>query len=561
HLKPEPTSGFARSLGRVHQYFGGRLERFTRRDYEPALKFALRWRYATVALALASLLLGVGLIKGRIVPFSFFPELESDQVTASARLPFGAPESLAKSVRDTLERSAQDAVEVHGGSVHFRGMFTRLGESPPRGFAPAETGSHLLTIEVSLVPSGQRSFSAADFADTWRKKTPPVPGLESLVFNSSTGPGAGAAVEVQLSHESTQVIADASENLAEELRSFSQLTSVENQYSSGKPQLDFQLLPMARTVGLTAADIARQLRGSFFGAEALREQRGRDELRVMIRLAGDERQSEADLERLRIRTPAGAHVPLSYVARFERGRAPTSINREDGRRVVNVSAKLALGVASNQAILETLTTEVLPRLRERFPGIKAELVGQQRNQQETFAALGQNFLFAMFVIFALLAIPFRSYAQPIIVMSAIPLGFVGAVLGHLVMGYELSLISMFGIIALAGVIVNDSLVLIDATNGFRASGMSALDAVVSGGSRRLRPILLTSLTTFFGLMPIIFETSIQARFLIPMAISLGFGVLFGTVVALFVVPALYMVLEDLRRAFGRSEPLPKETPS
>lgn len=560
HMKAEPTSRFMKSLEKVHGWFGGQLERFTERVYQPAVRSAVRWRYVTLASALALLLVGAGLVAGRVVPFSFFPELESDEVTVSARLPYGAPESLALRVQSTLERSAQAAVDEHGGSAAFRGMFTRLGETAERGGRAAETGSHLITIEMSLVPSGQRDFSSADFAETWRRLTPPVAGATSLVFNASTGPGAGAAVEVQLSHERTDVLADASEALADELRAFSQLTSVENDYSSGKPQLDFHLRPAARTLGLTANDVARQLRGSFFGAEALRQQRGRDEMKVMIRVSEEERRSEADLENLRIRTPDGGHVPLGYVARFERGRAPTSITREDGRRIVNVSAKLALGVASNQAILDTLHQEVLPRLEERFPGLRVDLVGQQRSQQETFASLGQNFFFALFVIFALLAVPFRSYAQPFIVMAAIPLGFVGAVLGHLLMGFELSLISLFGIIALAGVIVNDSLVLIDATNRFRASGFSAEEAIVHGGVRRLRPILLTSLTTFFGLMPIIFETSIQARFLIPMAISLGFGVLFGSLIALLVVPALYLVLEDLRGLFGLGDPREAKPP-
>jgi multidrug efflux pump subunit AcrB len=554
HMAANPRSRLLKKFEGLHHFFGGKLDAFTERVYQPAVRFAVRWRYATIAMAMALLLVSAGLIAGRLVPFSFFPELESDQVTASLRLPYGSPASTAARAREVLEKSAEAAIKEHGKET-FRGMFTRLGEAITTGpVGRGETGSHLVTIEVSLVPSGEREFTASAFADTWRKMTPPIAGLESLVFNSSTGPGAGAAVEVQLSHPSTDVLGQASEALAEDLRSFSQLASVANDYSSGKPQLDFRLLPAAHTLGLTSADLARQLRGSFFGAEALREQRGRDEMKVMVRLAEDERRSEEGLEQLRIRTPDGGHVPLSYVASFERGRAPTSILREDGRRIVNVSAKLAFGVSSNQAVLDTLKEEVLPSLKQRFPGLRADFVGQQRNQQEAFASLGQNFLVALFVIFALLAIPFKSYAQPLIVMSAIPFGTVGAVFGHLLLGYELSLISMFGIIALAGVVVNDALVLIDATNHFRALGMSAEESIIGGGMRRLRPILLTSLTTFFGLLPMIFETSIQARFLIPMAISLGFGVLFGSVVALFVVPSLYLVLEDLRGFFGFEDP-------
>jgi multidrug efflux pump subunit AcrB len=239
------------------------------------------------------------------------------------------------------------------------------------------------------------------------------------------------------------------------------------------------------------------------------------------------------------------------VASFERGRAPTSIRREAGKRVINVKAELAPGVRSSSDVLGTVTAEMLPALAAKYPGLTAELAGEQREQAESFAALGQNYILALFAIFALLAVPFRSYTQPLIIMSAIPFGFVGAVGGHLLMGYELSLISMFGIIALSGVVVNDSLVLIDATNQAHRGGATPGEAIRSAAKRRLRPIMLTSLTTFFGLMPMIFETSVQARFLIPMAISLGFGVLFATVIVLVVVPALYLVLDDAHRLAAR----------
>lgn len=266
----------------------------------------------------------------------------------------------------------------------------------------------------------------------------------------------------------------------------------------------------------------------------------------MVRLPEEQRRSEDDLDRLLIRTPGGGNVPLSYVARFDRGQAPTSIRREEGRRIIKVGAELGAGARSPREVIESLEAEVFPGLREKHPGLELELVGQQREQAESFRSLGKSYLLALFAIFALLAVPFRSYAQPLIVMSAIPFGIVGAVLGHLLMGYGMSLISLMGVVALSGVVVNDSLVLIDACNQARAQGMSPWDAIVHAGMRRLRPILLTSLTTFFGLAPMILETSFQARFLIPMAISLGFGVMFATMIALLLVPALYLIVEDLR---------------
>jgi multidrug efflux pump subunit AcrB len=529
------------------------LDWFSGHLFRPLLARVIRFRYMSLAAGVALLALTAGLLGSGLVPFGFFPKLEGDQVVVSARLPYGAPPEQAEVVRRNLEAAAKQAMAELGGDG-FRGMVTRMGQGAP-GNGPAagaaESGSHLVNIEVGLVPTEQRKFTSADYSAAWSKRTPPLPGVEALVFNHSIGPGAGAAVGVQLSHASTDVLAASSADLTESLRGFPALTNVENDYATGKPQLDFHLLPAARPLGLTGLDVARQLRSSFFGAEALREQRGRDEVKVMARLPESERHSEDDLDRLQIRTPAGAFVPLSSVATFERSRSPTGIRREDGKRIITVSAELAPGVPSSREVIDSLEKDVFPEIRRAHPGLNLAMVGQQREQLEAFQSLRQNYLLALFAIFALLAIPFKSYVQPIIVMAAIPFGIVGAVAGHLIMGYGMSIISVFGIIALSGVVVNDSLVLIDATNTARRDGMSAHHAIVYGATRRLRPILLTSLTTFFGLAPMISETSVQARFLIPMAISLGFGVLFATVIVLLLVPALYLIVEDFLGLFSK----------
>ncbi len=539
----------------VRNIVSGYLMRFIHGPYKRVLALVLEWRYATMGLALASFFVAVGLVKGGHVPFSFFPKLEGDLVVASARLPYGAPIARTEMVRAELERSLNATIRELGAAEDVKGIYTKVGEGAATGGpggGPGETGSHLVTVEVNLVGSTEREFSSKQFSDAWKTATPQLAGLESMTFNSSSGPGAGAAVDVQLSHPDTAVLERASADLAETLRGYGDLTDIENSYAAGKPQLDFQLLPAARTLGITSQDIARQLRGAFYGAEALREQRGRNELKVMVRLPEAQRISETDLEQFMVRSPTGGFVPLAEVATFSRNRAPTSIVREDGRRIVNVKGELAPGVVSPQEVIRALNETELGALKASYPGLSAELVGEQRSQGEAFASLGQNYIVALFLIYALLAIPFRSYTQPIIIMSAIPFGFVGAVGGHLLMGYELSIISMMGIIALSGVVVNDSLVLVDAANRARAEGDDAWHAIIHAGVRRFRPILLTSLTTFFGLMPMIFETSMQARFLIPMAISLGFGVLFATVIALLIVPALYLIVEDGLRLLGMS---------
>ena len=525
------------------------LERFTRDRYAPALKRVMEYRYVALATASSMLIVTVSLVVSGLVPFSFIPDLEGDLVVASARMPFGTPLAQTLKIQKEIEKAAGRAIEETGGNDYVLGVFTRVGEGmiargPTAGATPS--GSHLVTVEVNLVSSADRSFSGEAFADAWIAALPRLPGIEALTVKSNLGGPGGNAVDVQISHPDTAVLAEVSGKVADALGGYSGLVNIENGYAAGKPQLDYRLLPQARTLGITGNDLARQLRSAFFGAEALREQRGRNEIKVYVRLPEEQRRSETDLEQLMIRSPAGGFVPLGLVAAFERGRAPTVIDREDGRRVVNVRADLGANLASPREILESLEAEVFASLRREYRGLEVALVGEQRDQGESFASLGRNFLLALIVIFTLLAIPFRSYIQPLIVMSAIPFGFVGAIGGHVLMGYGLSVISLMGVIALSGVVVNDSLVLVDSVNTYRARGMSLHDAVVAGGMRRMRPILLTSLTTFFGLMPMIAETSVQARFLIPMAISLGFGVLFATVVVLLLVPALYLVIEDVR---------------
>ncbi len=533
------------------------LQHFQQNIYRPLLERLVQWRYAAIAAGAAVFFVTMGFAGAGFVPFSFFPKLEGDIVVASARLPFGTPVERTDEVRELLERSARQTVEQARQDT-FRGMFTSLGAGPKGRIGLRETGAHLVTVEVQLVPSDMRDITAKQFADAWSEAMPPVAGVESLIFNSSTGPGAGAAVDVLLSHPDTGVLAEASGRVLQELRRYPDLTDFENTYASGKPQLDFRLLPAAATLGLTSNDVARQIRSAFFGAEALREQRGRNELKVMVRLPEEQRSSEFYLEQLQIRTAAGGMVPLSHVAEFERGRAPTTINRENGKRIVNVKAELAPTAVSSRNVLESLESKLFPGLRDDYPNLRVEFAGEQREQAEVGASLGMNGLLALVVMYAMMAIPFRSYIQPVIVMSAIPLGFVGAIGGHVLMGYELSMISVFGIIALSGVVVNDSLVMIDAINTYRREGADAHDAAIQGGVRRLRPILLTSLTTFFGLAPMILETSVQARFLIPMAISLGFGVLFATACILMLVPPMYMAVDDVSRALSRAVGLDEE---
>jgi multidrug efflux pump subunit AcrB len=384
----------------------------------------------------------------------------------------------------------------------------------------------------------------------WRERVGQLPGLESLKFKSNQGgPASGAALTVELSHRDVDVLNQASSALAGELAGYASVKDIDDGFSPGKQQLNYRLLPEGRSLGLTAREVARQVRSAFYGAEALRQQRGRNEIKVMVMLPESQRISEYDIEQLLIQTPAGGDVPLHQVAEVSRSRAHTSIERRDGRRTLEVTADVEPRRATSQ-VLATLRSDTLPRLVRDYPGLTYDFEGRQADMRKSMASLMTGFVIAMIIIYALLAIPFRSYIQPAIVMAAIPFGLVGAVIGHIIMGYSLSIISMMGLVALAGVVVNDSLVMIVYANDLRRKGARAVEAIEQAGIRRFRPILLTTITTFGGLAPMIFETSRQARFMIPMAISLGYGILFATLITLLLVPSLYLIIDDIRSRYG-----------
>jgi len=354
---------------------------------------------------------------------------------------------------------------------------------------------------------------------------------------------------VELNHKDLNILEAAGEELAELISEVDNVRDIDDGFSPGKPQFDFSLLPAGRSLGLTTAQVARQVRNAFYGSEVLRQQRGRNEIKVRVRLPKNERVSRYDLEELNIRTPAGTDVPITEVVKVIRGRAYTNIHRRMGKRTITVTANVTPEKDTN-LVLSRVTEDFLPLIMANHPGLGYGFEGKQKDFRKSMGSLAMGFGFAMFIIYVLLAIPFNSYAQPAIIMVSIPFGIVGAIFGHLVMGYSLSIISMMGIVALSGVVVNDSLVLIDFANNSQHKGLNAHDAVHLAAIRRFRPIMLTTLTTFGGLAPMIFETSRQARFLIPMALSLGYGILFATLISLLLVPCFYLVVDDSLKVLG-----------
>ncbi|HJL34273.1 MAG TPA: efflux RND transporter permease subunit, partial [Polyangiaceae bacterium LLY-WYZ-15_(1-7)] len=531
---------------------------FIRKAYRPSLGAALRWRYLTFAIACALGLGTCGLPAGGRLQFTFLPKIEGDVISVQLRMPVGTSVEETRIHQERIVEEAQALIDEHGGERILRGLYSQVGVAQGFGGGPrgsqGSTGSHLMSAMVYLVQSDQREVETRDFAEEWRRRIGEIPGAEALTFSYSIGASAGSPVDIQLSHPDNDVLEAAAERLAEEMGEYPGLRDIDSGVSPGKEQLDLTLTPEGRARVLTEAELARQIRDAFFGAEAVRQQRGREEIRVYVRRPLEERTSMEHIEQLVVRTPDGGEMPLGQAAEVARGRAYTTISRVDGRRVISVTADIVQGEGNANQIVAALTAPdgEVTALMDDVPGLSYELGGEQQEQGQSLKSLGIGFILALFVMYGLLAVAFKSYMQPMIVMfGAIPFGIVGAFGGHIVMGFGLSIISLMGVVALSGVVVNDSLILVDAINRYREEGMGAEEAVRAAGERRFRPILLTSLTTFFGLAPMILEPSVQARFLIPMAISLGFGVLFATAILLMLVPSAYLIVEDIKRGVGK----------
>ncbi len=521
--------------------------------YAALVDFCVQWRYATMAVGIAVLLLTVGIWKGGWIKFTLFPKVESDTLICSLTMPAGTPVERTTEIAAHLERSGREALTEADKE--------RLGDVPPlfkhsissvglhmAGRGPMakgpSIGSHLAQVRIEILEGEERDVTATQLAIAWREKAGLIPDAESVTFQSALF-SAGNPIEVHLSLDNHEQLLEAADDLKKELTGYPGVFDVEDSFLPGKEEMQLKLKLAARSLGLTLNDLAQQVRHAFYGAEALRFQRDQDEVKVLVLYPESDRKSLGDVEQMRIRLPDGSEVPFSQVAEVKMEQGYASIERAQRRRVIKVAADVDETITNANEVRMDLVSRFLPQLQHSYPGLRYTIEGEGKEQQESLADVVRGFVIALFCIYALLAIPFRSFSQPFVVMSAIPFGLVGAVTGHLIMGHNLSLLSMFGIVGLAGVVVNDSLVLVDATNRFRDQGLSARKAITRAGPLRFRAVILTSLTTFAGLTPMLLERSLQAQFLIPMAISLGFGVLFSTGITLLLVPSLYMILDDV----------------
>jgi multidrug efflux pump subunit AcrB len=572
-ILPAHLSGDGRWFNRIWGRFLGPLERVQakvqkglqwviQRPYRQSLRIALEWRYLTVAVAMVFLFLSASLVAGGFLKFSLMPKVDADNMVALLTMPQGTPveqtEAVLARIGDGAVRLAREYDEGNrdGAPSIVKHISSTVGQHPTGGghgpmasSSTLESSAHLGEVNVELLGAENRSVSSAELVSRWREIVGEVPGAVSLTFQSNLF-SAGEAISVQLAHHDFDTLLVAVDRLKGVIAEYPGTKDVADSFLPGKKELKLSLTPEGRAAGLTLADLARQVRAGFYGQEVQRIQRGRDDIRVMVRYPEEERRSLGDIDEMRVRLPNGSEVPFTTVAELEEGRGYAVINRTDRRRVVTVTADVDEDVANANEINADLRNSVLPTLVSEFPGLTNDFEGEQREQQESLGSLRVNFLVAQFAIFALLAIPFRSYSQPLIIMSAIPFGLVGAVFGHVLMGLDLTMLSMFGMVALTGVVVNDSLILVDLVNRLRAEGATVDQSIREAGERRFRPIMLTTATTFLGLSPMIFETSMQAKFLIPMAVSLGYGIVFATAITLILVPALYRILEDAKAIFG-----------
>lgn len=540
HQKGEPSK-----LEAIQQRFADGFESAILKYYQPILNTALRHKLATVSLFVGVFFIILTMITSGWTKFIFFPRIPSETVRVNLTLPTGTPfEVTNKYVIDMSEKAQQLQDKYRDPDTGESVILNILATTGGRG---GVSNSGAVRFEITPAEKRESDIGSRELASEWRDLIGVIPGAESLTFRAEIGRSSDP-IDVQLSGTSLTILQDVADNIKNRLATYPTVFDIADSMSDGKEELRIELTQQGLALGLNRVNVAGQVRNSFFGSQVQRIQRGRDDVRVMVRLPIDERRSIADLQNILINTPDGGSVPLSHVATLTAGQSPSTINRIDRYRTLNVTADIEKN-NTNMTVLQADLAQYLDELMQQYPGVDYKLEGEAKEQRESFGSLAWALVFVFFIIYALLAIPFKSYMQPIIVMSVIPFGMIGAVVGHWIMGMDLTIMSLLGMLALIGVVVNDSLVLVDFINKKRSEGGDLIEAVKLAGASRFRPVMLTSLTTFIGLMPLLFEKATQAQFLIPMAVSLGFGIIFATFITLLLVPVNYMLMERFQGWF------------
>jgi multidrug efflux pump subunit AcrB len=559
HKTEKKKNGLQRRFKDLQDRFSNFLDKVIHIYYKQTLETALQWRYTFLAAGIGLLIFTLAIAAGGALKFSFMTAVEADNVVALLTMPDGTTAEETIKVLKKLENSADklkaelnspdQEVVKHILTTIAEQPFTKMSHSSNAG-QNVKNRPNLGEINIQLAPAEARNITSEEVAERWRELSGDIPDVEELVFSSSMF-STGNPIDIQLKGIDYEELQVAAIELKSIIATYPGTYDISDSYRSGKQEIKLRLKPQAEALGLTLNDLARQVRQAFYGEEVQRIQRGRDEIKVMVRYPKEERQSLGDLENMRVRLPGGEEIPFSIAAEIEQGYGFSSISRTDRMRTINIYSSLDLSIANANEVIADIQKNVMPEIVQKYPSVRYSLEGEQAEQKESMAGIMEGFMIALLLIYILLAIPFSSYLQPFIVMSAIPFGIVGALWGHIFMGMDLSIMSMFGIVALAGVVINDSLVLVDVINRERREGSPLMEAIGKAAIARFRPIILTSVTTFAGLTPLLLEQSPQAQMLIPMAVSLAYGVMFGTFITLILVPVIYYSQEDIKRVFKR----------
>ncbi len=546
--KPNPKN----PLHKLRNVVDSGLKHFVQNYYTPFIGHCIHYRYTVIIGFLCILIVSAGMFAGGLVKFVPNPKIPHDfpRITLEMNLASSEQATLetARKIEDVLLKVDKELEEQYGQSM-IRDLSVSL-----RG----RTQANIMAI---LVEPHLRPIDTFELSTLWREQMPPLPGVKTLNIqdNIFSGGRDDGDVSFRLQGKDADELKEVAGKLKAKLQSMEGVGDVNDSLQSATDEVQLDLKPLAYSMGLTLADVASQVSFSYYGLEAQRILREGEEIKVMIRYPESERNSISNIQNARIITPTGAEVPLSEVAEVRLVDGVNRIRRENSNRTVNVWAAVNTDQVEPFAIAQEIRDTYLPSLLKSYPGVKSNVAGRVQEEMDSADEQLRDFAISLMIIFALLAIPLRSYSQPLIIMSVIPFGVVGAMFGHVILGMTMSGLSMFGIIAVAGIVVNDSLVMVDFVNKARAEGMAVKQAVMQAGAKRFRAILLTSITTFIGVMPIIMETSLQAKIVIPMAVSLAFGVLFATVITLILIPCQYVALEDAKRLtrklLGKSQPI------
>ncbi|MGJ8652030.1 MAG: efflux RND transporter permease subunit [Opitutaceae bacterium] len=552
-VKQSPKNVISRSWVRFQSSIARGLAYFVRKVYQPALRFIIPYRYITLAGFIAVLFLIAGLLPSGQLRFVFFPNIFRDSISANLEIEQGLPVDYLHENAEMISAALEKTV---------RELEKKSGDKILRHISINASSNTNVSIAAELTSSESRVITTGDVVAAWRKNVPPIAGAKAFSLSGRAGPP-NQGLNIQLMSQSLDELKAAADAMKAKVATYTGVSDIQDTFDSGRPEIKMEITPSGQAAGFDKRELVNNVRSAFFGQEAQRIQRGRDEVRVMVRYPYEDRTQLETLREMRVRAEDGTAIPFSIVADTSYGDSLASIKRADNSRIVSVQAEVDKAITSGDEVLALLQEEYFPTFKAEFPEVDISLVGEAEQRAKSMKSLISGFQLSILMIYILIAIPLKSYTKPLFIMSVIPFGIIGALMGHYIMGISVSILSIFGILALSGIVVNDSLVLVYRVDDLRRENpeMSLAEIIVEAGGQRFRAILLTTLTTFVGLIPLLAETSVQAQFLKPMAVSVGFGVMFATGITLILLPMILLIARDFKIVLSNSWNHCKGTPS